>query len=94
MGSFVADFHRNLLKGGLYIYPATHKSPNGKLRLMYEANPLAFIAEQAGGAASTGKGRIMEVVPEKLHQRIPLYIGSHDMVRTAEAFLAGERDLD
>ncbi|HAY36380.1 MAG TPA: class 1 fructose-bisphosphatase [Bacteroidetes bacterium] len=93
-GSFVADFHRNLLMGGLYIYPATHKNKSGKLRLMYEANPLAFIAEQAGGAASTGTGRIMEVIPEKLHQRIPLYIGSLDMVRNAESFLAGERGID
>jgi len=91
IGSFVADFHRNLLKGGLYIYPATHKSPNGKLRLMYEANPLAFIAEQAGGAATTGTSRIMEVVPSMLHQRTPVYIGSVDMVKIAEEFLAGVR---
>ncbi|MDA1027979.1 MAG: class 1 fructose-bisphosphatase [Bacteroidetes bacterium] len=90
IGSFVADFHRNLLKGGLYIYPATHKSPTGKLRLMYEANPLAYIAEQAGGAASTGTSRILEVVPDKLHQRTPVYIGSEEMVRTAEEFLARE----
>lgn len=93
IGSFVADFHRNLLKGGLYIYPATHKNPEGKLRLMYEANPLAMIVEQAGGAASTGRGRILDVVPTKLHQRIPVYIGSIDMVRTAEAFLTGERQF-
>ena len=93
IGSFVADFHRNLLKGGLYMYPATQKNVNGKLRLMYEANPLAFIAEQAGGAASTGHKRIMEINPEKLHQRTPLYIGSPDMVRTAEEFLNGVRDL-
>lgn len=94
IGSFVADFHRNLLKGGLYIYPATHKNPNGKLRLMYEANPLGYIAEQAGGAASTGRGRILDVEPTKLHQRIPVFIGSLDMVRTAEAFLRGDMDLD
>ena len=94
IGSFVADFHRNLMKGGLYIYPATHKSPNGKLRLMYEANPLAFIAEQAGGAATTGTHRIMEIMPTKLHQRTPVYIGSIDMVRTAEQFLAGERGVE
>lgn len=91
IGSFVSDFHRNLLKGGIYIYPATSKSPNGKLRLMYEANPLAFIVEQAGGRASDGTMRIMEKQPEKLHQRTPLYIGSEEMVRTAEQFLAGER---
>ncbi len=93
IGSFVADFHRNLLKGGLYMYPATHKNVNGKLRLMYEANPLAFIAEQAGGAASTGHKRIMEIEPEKLHERTPVYIGSPDMVQTAEEFLNGVRDL-
>lgn len=94
IGSFVADFHRNLLKGGLYMYPATHKSPEGKLRLMYEANPLAYIVEQAGGLASTGSQRILKVKPTKLHQRIPVYIGSRKMVETAEAFLRGERDLD
>ena len=94
IGSFVADFHRNLMKGGLYMYPATHKNPNGKLRLMYEANPLAFIVEQAGGLASTGVRRVMEVEPTKLHQRIPLYIGSRKMVETAEAFLRGEMELD
>lgn len=92
IGSFVADFHRNLLKGGIYIYPATTKSPTGKLRLMYEANPLAYIVEQAGGAASNGHSRILEVEPDKLHQRTPLYIGSRQMVETAEQFLRGERD--
>lgn len=92
IGSFVADFHRNLLKGGIYIYPATTKSPTGKLRLMYEANPLAFIVEQAGGVASDGHSRILEVEPDKLHQRTPLYIGSRQMVETAEQFLRGERD--
>lgn len=94
IGSFVADFHRNLMKGGLYMYPATHKNTEGKLRLMYEANPLAFIVEQAGGLASTGNKRVLEVQPTKLHQRIPLYIGSRKMVETAEAFLRGDMDLD
>ena len=94
IGSFVADFHRNLMKGGLYMYPATRKNPEGKLRLMYEANPLAFIVEQAGGLASTGQGRVLEVVPDRLHQRIPLFIGSRTMVETAEAFLRGTMDLD
>ena len=94
IGSFVADFHRNLLKGGIYIYPATAKSPNGKLRLMYEANPMAFLVEQAGGLASDGRGRIMEKKPTKLHERTPLYIGSEVMVRRAEAFLSGEMMLD
>jgi len=90
IGSFVADFHRNLMKGGLYIYPATEANPNGKLRLMYEANPLAFIAEQAGGSASDGRQRIMEKAPTELHQRTALYIGSSNMVDTAEAFLRGD----
>ena len=89
IGSFVADFHRNLLKGGIYIYPANARNPEGKLRLMYEANPMAMLVEQAGGMASTGHGRILDVQPEKLHQRVPLYIGSANMVRRAEAFLRG-----
>jgi len=87
IGSLVADFHRNLLKGGIYMYPGTGKDPNGKLRLLYECNPLAFIAEQAGGLASNGKQRIMEVMPEKLHQRVPYFIGSKKMVEKAEEFL-------
>ena len=90
IGSFVADFHRNLIKGGIYIYPANARNPNGKLRLMYEANPMAMIVEQAGGLASTGYGRILDVQPEKLHQRVPLFIGSANMVRRAEAFLRGD----
>jgi fructose-1,6-bisphosphatase I len=83
IGSLVADFHRNLLKGGIYIYPATAKDLNGKLRLMYECNALSFIAEQAGGMASFGKGRIMEIVPQDLHQRTPFYVGSPKMVEKA-----------
>jgi len=90
IGSFVSDFHRNLLKGGLYMYPSTKDNKQGKLRLMYEANPLAFIAEQAGGAATDGKGRILEIQPEKLHQRTPVYIGSKDMVEKAHEFLRGD----
>jgi len=86
IGSFIADFHRNLLKGGIFIYPPTAKTPNGKLRLMYECNPLSFIMEQAGGKASTGTQRILEVQPEKLHQRVPLFIGSENMVNKAEDF--------
>lgn len=88
IGSLVADFHRNLIKGGIYIYPGTTGAPNGKLRLMYEANPLAFIVEQAGGKASTGTGRIMEVKPKDLHQRVPLIIGSKNMVERVEALIA------
>jgi fructose-1,6-bisphosphatase I len=84
----VADFHRNLIKGGIYIYPSTGKSPNGKLRLLYECNPLAFIIEQAGGKASDGFQRILELQPESLHQRTPLFIGSAEMVEKAEELMA------
>lgn len=87
IGSLVADFHRNLIKGGIYIYPATTNDPNGKLRLLYECNPLAFIAEQAGGLASTGKDRILNITPEALHQRVPLFIGSKLMVEKALGLL-------
>ncbi len=89
IGSFVSDFHRNLLKGGIYIYPATESNPEGKLRLMYEANPMAFLVEQAGGRATDGEERILEKTPRALHQRTPLYIGSDEMVRNAERFLQG-----
>lgn len=81
IGSLVADFHRNLLKGGIYFYPSTQKAPKGKLRLLYECNPLGFIAEQAGGLASSGEERIMEMTPTELHQRTPLFIGSEEMVK-------------
>lgn len=87
VGSLVADFHRNLLYGGLFMYPGDKKNPNGKLRLLYEANPLAFIIEQAGGRATTGKQRILEVVPLNLHQKTPLFIGSEEDVLEAEEFL-------
>lgn len=80
IGSMVADFHRNLLKGGIFIYPPTAKSPNGKLRLLYECNPMAFIVEQAGGLAHTGTERVLEVAPNDLHQRVPVYMGSKSMV--------------
>src|SRR6478735_6206820 len=83
IGSLVADFHRNLLKGGIYIYPATGKDTNGKLRLMYECNALAFVAEQAGGAAIDGKNRILDIQPQSLHQRTPFYAGSKNMVKKA-----------
>ena len=91
IGSFISDFHRNLLKGGIYMYPATAVYPEGKLRLMYEANPMAFIVEQAGGRAVDGRRRILDIEPEALHQRVPVYMGSADMVATAETFLRGER---
>jgi fructose-1,6-bisphosphatase I len=87
IGSGVADFHRNLIKGGIYIYPTTAKSPNGKLRLLYECNPLAFIAEQAGGIASDGFNRIMDLEIKELHQRTPLFIGSSKMVEMACEFM-------
>jgi len=89
IGSFVSDFHRNLLTGGLYMYPATVDHPDGKLRLMYEANPMAFLVEQAGGAASDGTQRTLGIRPESLHQRTPLFIGSAPLVEAAEAFLQG-----
>jgi fructose-1,6-bisphosphatase I len=83
IGSLVADFHRNLLKGGIYIYPSTSKDVNGKLRLMYECNCLAFIVEQAGGLATDGQNRIMEIQPTSLHQRVPFFVGSKKMVAHA-----------
>jgi fructose-1,6-bisphosphatase I len=87
IGSLVADFHRNLIKGGIYIYPGTTKSPDGKLRLQYECNPLAYIVEQAGGKASDGQSRILDIQPKTLHQRVPLFIGSRNMVEKAEEFV-------
>jgi fructose-1,6-bisphosphatase I len=83
IGSLVGDFHRNMLKGGIYIYPLTAKDKAGKLRLVYECNALAFIAEQAGGMASSGTERIMDIVPTTLHQRSPFYVGSKNMVEKA-----------
>ena len=87
VGSLVADFHRNLLGGGVFCYPANKRASGGKLRLLYEANPLAFICEQAGGAASDGRGRILDVQPTELHQRVPLFIGSRRDVELANATL-------
>lgn len=93
IGSLVADFHRNLLKGGIYLYPATQKNPSGKLRLLYEANALAFIIEQAGGKASDGKQRILDIQPESLHQRTPLLIGSNKMVEEVEQSVVSHASL-
>ena len=87
IGSLVADFHRNLIKGGIYIYPAVSAHPMGRLRLLYECNPLAFIAEQAGGLATTGRERILSIQPQQLHQRVPYFIGSKSMVQKAMSFL-------
>ena len=91
VGSLVADFHRNLLGGGIFCYPANTKTPQGKLRLLYEASPLAFVVEQAGGAATDGTRRILDIHPTELHQRIPLYVGSKGDVDMATAMLGGER---
>jgi fructose-1,6-bisphosphatase I len=93
VGSLVADFHRNLLGGGVFCYPPNAKNPKGKLRLMYEANPLAFIVEQAGGAAVDGHQRILDIQPTELHQRVPLYIGSKQDVDLASQVLAGSSEL-
>lgn len=87
IGSMVADIHRNLLYGGIFMYPADSRSPNGKLRLMYECNPMAFIVEQAGGRASNGKQRLLEVTPTSLHQRTPIFIGSEEDVLLVEKFM-------
>ncbi len=88
VGSLVADFHRNLLKGGIFLYPADQKNKNGKLRLLYEASPLAFIVEQAQGKGSDGRNMILDIIPDKLHQRVPLIIGSKDDVEEADACLS------
>ena len=87
IGSLVSDFHRNMIKGGIYIYPSTSKNPNGKLRLLYECNPMAFIAEQANGKASDGFTRILDIQPTELHQRVPFICGSKSMVEKAEEFM-------
>jgi fructose-1,6-bisphosphatase I len=83
----VADVHRNLIRGGIFIYPGTLKNPNGKLRLLYECAPMAFIVEQAGGKASDGFRRLMDLEPYDLHQRSPVFIGSKKMVEKAEEFM-------
>lgn len=88
IGSLAADFHRNLLKGGIYLYPSTATAPSGKLRLLYECNPMAMLAEQAGGKASDGFQRILDIEPSELHQRVPFFVGSMKMVQRLEAFMA------
>ncbi|HEY5470105.1 MAG TPA: class 1 fructose-bisphosphatase [Bacteroidales bacterium] len=87
IGSLVSDFHRNLLSGGIFLYPANEKAPLGKLRLVYECNPIAFIAEQSGGLASDGKQNILNITPSIIHQRSPFYVGSNNMVKKLEEFL-------
>lgn len=91
IGSLVADFHRNLLYGGIFLYPADSKNQSGKLRLMYEANPLSMIVEQAGGRSSDGSKRILEIEPTALHQRTPLFIGSEDDVILLEKYLSEDK---
>jgi fructose-1,6-bisphosphatase I len=88
IGSLVSDFHRNMIKGGVYIYPTSSKAPKGKLRLLYECNPMAFLAEQAGGKASDGYVSILDIEPTELHQRVPFFVGSVKMVEKAESFMA------
>tara|TARA_B110001450_G_scaffold24480_1_gene21664 strand:+ start:1401 stop:2414 length:1014 start_codon:yes stop_codon:yes gene_type:complete len=88
IGSLVSDFHRNMIKGGIYLYPPSTKNPQGKLRLLYECNPMAFIAEQAAGKASDGTSRIMDILPTELHQRVPFVCGSMSMVEKLESFMS------
>lgn len=90
IGSMVADVHRTLIYGGIFMYPYDSRHKNGKLRLMYECNPMAFIVEAAGGRASTGRGRVMDVIPQRLHERVPIFIGSEDDVKMVEKFIAKE----
>lgn len=90
IGSLVADFHRVLLRGGIFMYPGDQKNPSGKLRLLYEANPMAWLCEAAGGKASDGSRRIMEIQPKSLHERTPLYLGAARLVEQAEHFLAAD----
>lgn len=92
IGAMVADLHRTLIKGGIFMYPADAKNKNGKLRLMYECNPMAFIIEAAGGVATTGTQRILDVVPTELHQRVPIYIGSKNLVEKAVSFVENENN--
>ncbi|WP_417236262.1 class 1 fructose-bisphosphatase [Bizionia paragorgiae] len=87
IGSLVSDFHRNMIKGGIYMYPKSSKTSNGKLRLLYECNPMAFIAEQANGKASDGETRILDIKPTELHERVPFFCGSKKMVNTLEEFV-------
>lgn len=92
IGSMVSDFHRNMIKGGIYIYPTSSNAPNGKLRLLYECNPIAFLTEQAGGKASDGFKRIMDIQPSELHERAPIFCGSIKMVEKAEFFMQNTRN--
>jgi len=92
IGSLVSDIHRNMIKGGIYMYPKSSKAENGKLRLLYECNPMAFIAEQAGGKASNGYQRILDIEPTELHERVPFFCGSRKMVEKAEEFMQEHKE--
>jgi fructose-1,6-bisphosphatase I len=92
IGSLVSDFHRNMIKGGIYFYPSTSKNPDGKLRLLYECNPMAFLAERAGGKASNGFNRILDIKPSELHQRVPFFCGNKDMVDKLEGFMQKHKE--
>lgn len=97
VGTMVSDFHRNLFKGGIFMYPADRKDPkkpHGKLRLLFEVAPLSFVAEQAGGAASTGTQRVLDIEPQSLHERVPIFLGSAEDVAEAERFIKGEQTTD
>ncbi len=95
IGSLVADIHRNMLYGGIFIYPADKRNPNGKLRLLYECNPMAFLIEQAGGRAIDGRGNnILDLKPSSLHQRVPIYIGSKEAVDMVEKYLIDEENVE
>jgi len=93
IGSLVTDFHRNLIKGGIYLYPSTENNPHGKLRLMYECNPLAFIAQQAGGLAEDNDGEVLKIQPTSLHQRSPFYVGSVNMIQGLRSCWMATSDL-
>jgi len=93
IGSMVADIHRTLVKGGIFIYPSSKRYPQGKLRLMYECNPLSFIIEQAGGIATNGNERIMEIAPSAIHERTPIYIGSKQNVEEAMKFISSDEAM-
>ena len=91
IGSLVSDFHRNLIKGGIFMYPSTSKNPKGKLRLLYECNPISFICEQAGGLAIDGEENILDIQPEALHQRVPFYCGSEKMINQVQTFIKNSK---
>ena len=91
IGSLVSDFHRNLIKGGIFMYPSTSKNPKGKLRLLYECNPISFICEQAGGLAIDGEENILDIQPEALHQRVPFYCGGEKMINQVQTFIKNSK---